>query len=232
MPDLALRMWLVHNNALLDFARAHPGDVLAVSFDMLRRGFPVLRAINQRWSLSLEEIETAEIFDQGVTSRGDIRCAVADEGLIGEVLSTWENLERLSRETEEVIGAPVKRDIRVAEEAFYGSNEAYTLFMEKAFLDFEVQFLESNLREAEASRHSLETRLEEERSSLRKMQARLEEAEQRSLSSQRKSELERAESDLNTIIKRMARSRLAPIFRLKQEFRELERKYLGRPANR
>lgn len=33
--------------------------------------------------------------------------------------------------------------------------------------------------------------------------------------------------DLKLIVKRMSRSKLAPAFRLKEEFRKLERKYLG-----
>ena len=46
-PDLALRMWLVHNEVLLAFARAYPEDTLAVSMDMIRDGFPLVHAVNE-----------------------------------------------------------------------------------------------------------------------------------------------------------------------------------------
>ncbi len=55
-PDLALRMWLVYNNALLAFARAYPEDTLAVSLDMIRDGFPVVWAIERRWGLGLRDV--------------------------------------------------------------------------------------------------------------------------------------------------------------------------------
>lgn len=50
-------------------------------------------------------------------------------------------------------------------------------------------------------------------------------AREHPISLRREKELERAETDLKLIITRMSTSRLAPIFRLKEEFRTLERKY-------
>ncbi len=98
-PDLALRMWLAHNNALLAFARAYPEDTLVVSLDMIRDGFPLVWAIEQRWSLGLEDVPVAEIFDPKVAAWRPGRQPVSDRHLIGEVDETWQKLEELGQKT-------------------------------------------------------------------------------------------------------------------------------------
>jgi hypothetical protein len=100
-PDLALRMWLVHNKALLRFARAYPGDTLTVSVDMIRDGFPLCWALNRRWRLGLDDVPTGEVFDSSVTiGRPSEKQPVSDRRLIGQVNATWRALEGLSRRTE------------------------------------------------------------------------------------------------------------------------------------
>lgn len=102
-PDLALRMWLVHNNALIAFARAHPGDTMAVSIDMVRDGFPLVWALNRRWRLGLAEVPTAEVFDPKVTAERPGKQPLSDRALIGKVNATWRALEGLSRRTERLL---------------------------------------------------------------------------------------------------------------------------------
>jgi hypothetical protein len=108
-PDYALRMWLVHNNALLAFARAFPEDTMTVSLDMIRDGFPVVWALNRRWGLGLEDVPVAEAFDQSISPRRIRRQPVSDLGLIESVRETWRRLEDLAGETETLLGkeAPV-----------------------------------------------------------------------------------------------------------------------------
>jgi hypothetical protein len=98
-PDLALRMWLVHNNALLGFARAYPEDTLALSMDMIRDGFPLVWAIKRRWGFELEDVPVGEAFDPGVVARGTGRQPVSDRRLIPGVEETWRALEDLGRKT-------------------------------------------------------------------------------------------------------------------------------------
>lgn len=102
-PDLPLRMWLVHNEALLGFARAYPEDTLVVSMDMIRDGFPVIWALNQRWDLGLADIPVAEIYDPRITSRRAWRQAISDRTLIPRVSETWDALEDLSKKTERML---------------------------------------------------------------------------------------------------------------------------------
>jgi hypothetical protein len=99
-PDFALKMWLVHNKALLAFARTFPEDTMTVSFDMIRDGFPLVWALNRRWNLNLEDMPIAETFDQNISMRRVRRQPVSDAGLTGKVLETWRGLERQAGETE------------------------------------------------------------------------------------------------------------------------------------
>jgi hypothetical protein len=113
-PDLALRMWLVHNKALLAFARAHPQDTLAVSMDMIRDGFPVVWAVNRRWNLDLRDVPVGEVYDPHITARRSKRQSVSDRSLIGDVLSTWEALEGLGKKTETMLAE--KKEVAVVGE--------------------------------------------------------------------------------------------------------------------
>jgi hypothetical protein len=98
-PDLALRMWLTHNEALLTFARTYPEDSLVVSMEMVHNGFPVVGAINRRWGLRLEEASIPEVFDPTVTERRPGRQPVSDRRLINRVDATWQALEQLRVQT-------------------------------------------------------------------------------------------------------------------------------------
>jgi hypothetical protein len=201
VPDLALKMWLAHNKALIDFAYAYPEDVLAVSFDMLRKDFPLIKALNQYLGLGLEEVPTSEVFDPVAAAEPHRKQPVSDEKLTGEALDTWKALERLGRRTEELTGMSVEADERITEEVFYKPTDSFAPLMENELMN------------------SLQERFEE-------TQAQLEEVKKRTISRQRRGELERAKTDMELIIKRVSESKLAPLFRFKGEFRELETRYL------
>ena len=109
-PDLALRMWLTHNDALLAFARAYPEDILAVSLDMIETGFPVVRAINLRWSLGLDDLPPSTVYDPSVTYKRRGKQPLSDRSLIGRIDATWQALEHLGEQTNQII-----REATVAE---------------------------------------------------------------------------------------------------------------------
>jgi hypothetical protein len=102
-PDLALRMWLAHNEALLAFAHVYPEDTLAVSLDMVQSGFPVIKAVNQRWGLGLDELPVSQVFDPTVIERRPGRQPVSDRRLIDRVEATWQALEQLGDQTERIM---------------------------------------------------------------------------------------------------------------------------------
>lgn len=224
-PDLALRMWLTHNRALLGFARAHRDDVMVVSFEMLRQGFPLIGTLNERWSLGLTESPEADLFDPSLAPRTDVRHPVSNEEIIHEALDTWEALERLSKETQRLAGTSIGGDAAIGRESLYRPADAYGLKMDNEFLDSRARFLQGRLEETERALESTRAQLEEAGERLEETGKRLEEAEKHTISPQRRKELEEAETDLNLIISKMSRSSMAPLFRLKEEFRELENKY-------
>lgn len=112
-PDVALRMWMSHNNALLAFARAYPEDTLVISMDMIRDGFPLVWAMEQRWSLGLEDVPVAEVFDPTAAARRPGRQPVSDRRLIQKVDETWHALEELGRDTQRMLERP-EREVAVA----------------------------------------------------------------------------------------------------------------------
>ncbi len=98
-PDLALRMWLTHNEALLTFARTFPDDTLAVSADMVQHGFPIVKAANQRWGLSLNDVSSSEVINPTVTEKRPGKQPLSDRRLITRVDATWQALEQLGAQT-------------------------------------------------------------------------------------------------------------------------------------
>ena len=102
-PDLALRMWLVHNEALLRFAHAYLEDTLAVSWDMVRGGFPVVKAIKERWGLGLDEVPASGVFDPVVAGRRPGKQPISGRRLIPRVEATWQVLQRLSEQTKRIM---------------------------------------------------------------------------------------------------------------------------------
>jgi len=99
VPALALRMWMVHNRALLEFADAHRDDVLTVSFDAVQAGAPLVDEAERRWQLGLRPAETFEAVSPGFpgVERSPIR--VADPGLIREADEVLAGLQALERAT-------------------------------------------------------------------------------------------------------------------------------------
>ena len=102
-PDLALRMWLTHNEELLTFARTYPEDTLAASLDMVQGGFPIVKAINRRWGLGLDEVPASEVFDPTVIERRPGRQPISDRRLIDRLDATWQALDQLGEQTSRIV---------------------------------------------------------------------------------------------------------------------------------
>jgi hypothetical protein len=99
IPDLAARMWLVYNRALVDFARHHPQDVLTVSFDGLLRGLPLTRLLRLAWGLPLREVPTFTTLDPLATTKRGSRQPIADPNLATALDAVYEDLIELEQET-------------------------------------------------------------------------------------------------------------------------------------
>jgi hypothetical protein len=98
-PDLAVRIWLAYNEALLSFARRHPRDVLVVSFESLRGGLPLVQLVEERWGLGLTDRSFSEGFDQQVTSERPGRQPLSDPTLAERLHATLGELKALEEKT-------------------------------------------------------------------------------------------------------------------------------------
>jgi hypothetical protein len=97
VPALALKMWMVHNRALLEFAAAHPDDVITISFEALQRGAPLLAEMEERWDVGLDPVPTFEAVAPGFDSTERAPIRVADAGLIDEAEAVLSGLNELER---------------------------------------------------------------------------------------------------------------------------------------
>lgn len=71
-PDLAAKMWLAYNQRLLAFAKKHPSKSLIVTQRALFNGAPILKTLNNKFKLGLNEsvespIESKMLRDQAST---------------------------------------------------------------------------------------------------------------------------------------------------------------------
>lgn len=163
-PDLALRMWLVYNEALIAFAREHPQDVLAVSLDALHAGFPLVEAVNRRWKLGLDERSGPAVLDTaGRRARGG-RQPVADPALIEPALATWEALEEIAAQTQRAVGLAGEPRPSTQED-FYVPELSHELARSHDLKRREVQYLSELLEQrserTRVLRHDLQVRFVE-----------------------------------------------------------------------
>jgi hypothetical protein len=100
-PDLALRMWLHYNSAVLRYADRYPRDVHAVSFDSVRRGYPLVEALRSRWGLPFEAVSPLAVLDPTITKDRTRKQPIVDRGLIDRLDQTLSELRRLEEASRE-----------------------------------------------------------------------------------------------------------------------------------
>ncbi len=99
IADLAPRMWLFHNRALIAFARRYPEDVLTISFESLLRGLPLTRLVRRAWGAPLHEVPTFSALDPLATLPRGHRQPLADPSLGVELDAVWNDLTALEHDT-------------------------------------------------------------------------------------------------------------------------------------
>lgn len=95
-PDHALRMWVVHNQALVEFAHAHRRDTLVLPHSAISSGLPLVDAVNSALDVGLAPVDNREVFDPSVTRTRPGRQSVSARTTVESVLSTWRELEELA----------------------------------------------------------------------------------------------------------------------------------------
>ena len=94
-PDLALRMWINHNRALIRECRSFPETSMMVRFDRLADGYPLLERLRRQWNLPLRETGQApRLFDPAATESGS-RIEVLDPELLSQADLVMDELEKL-----------------------------------------------------------------------------------------------------------------------------------------
>ena len=94
-PDLGLRMWLAHNQALVAHARAYPDDTLVVSFDALAHGYPLIDHCNDHLGMELDPVATFKVFAPTTTAQGASAMTVYDPDLVRATNATLDHLRGL-----------------------------------------------------------------------------------------------------------------------------------------
>jgi hypothetical protein len=98
--DHAFKMWDVYNRHLIAFARAHVDDCLVLPFERLSDEYPLIRAVNRRFGIELEEVPTVAVFDPTVVTDSPHALPVYGGRVRARVAETWRDLEDLGRKTE------------------------------------------------------------------------------------------------------------------------------------
>lgn len=98
-PDHALRMWLVHNRALVRFGRLWPQDTHFLGFHDLQRGRDVVQELRTRWALHLKPVPPRTLIDPSLASDTTKRpISVSTQVLVDRAMALWDELEDLSRQ--------------------------------------------------------------------------------------------------------------------------------------
>jgi hypothetical protein len=159
IADLAPRMWLAHNRALIAFARRYPEDVLTVSFESLLRGFPLTRLIRRYWGAPLVEVPTFSAVDPLATTRRSNRQPLADGSLAEEIDAVWEDLLTLERETLIALDQPRPRsEPDVPADEYFVPTDLATLRMESELLTLENTFLKGRVAKLEQELRTVKER--------------------------------------------------------------------------
>jgi hypothetical protein len=99
-PDHGLRLWDTYNRSVVAFARRHVQDCLVLPYSHLPEGYPVVRAVNDRFGIGLDDVPTSAVFDPAVAGRTEKAQWVHEGEVARRVQQTWDALEQLAAETE------------------------------------------------------------------------------------------------------------------------------------
>jgi len=145
-PDLGLRMWRLHNEALVDFAAAHPRDTIVIEFRKLLGGFPLVRRLNEKWELGLSPLNPGTIIRSNLLGEAPQHIRIASKDLVDQVLDTWSKLRDLEhRDLGDTRLDDESEEAGVNKSDFIVDADIHALAMENELLAFEVAFLRKKI---------------------------------------------------------------------------------------
>ncbi|MEV8465316.1 hypothetical protein AB0T83_00790 [Fluviibacterium sp. DFM31] len=92
-PDLALKLWIEHNQHLLDLLAAYPDDCVVLGHHHILAGINPLQVAEDGLGLSLGADTATTTIDHTALSKKDPVLPVCDSSLIAPVLEIWQRLE-------------------------------------------------------------------------------------------------------------------------------------------
>jgi hypothetical protein len=81
VPDKALKMWCVHNEAILRFARVFPEKVVVFKHESICSGQNFIKIINEKFKVKLKEISPLTVFDPSYMKINNRPIYVKDENI-------------------------------------------------------------------------------------------------------------------------------------------------------
>jgi len=99
VPDLALRIWLAANSAILRYARSHLDEVAVISFESLGAGFPLVEMLERRWAVGLQSVATHDAVTPRYAASPGRRLRVSDGAILEKAIALHRRLVELERET-------------------------------------------------------------------------------------------------------------------------------------
>ncbi len=94
-PDLALRMWINHNQAIVRECRAFPATSMVVGFSQLADGFPLLDRLRRHWGLPFVPTNSQRRLYDPTATAADRRVEVFDPELLVQAEQVMNDLEEL-----------------------------------------------------------------------------------------------------------------------------------------
>ncbi|MEM8792818.1 MAG: hypothetical protein AAGE80_14450 [Pseudomonadota bacterium] len=94
-PDLALRLWIEHNAALLKFARVHARECIVIGHHHYLAGFDVFSAISDLLGGRRISAPEAGTIDERAISKKHPHLYVNDADLIPDALDIWRSLQQI-----------------------------------------------------------------------------------------------------------------------------------------
>jgi hypothetical protein len=145
-PDLALRMWLLHNRRLFEFASAHPRDTVVVGFRSLLGGFPLVHHLNERWGFDLAPVNPGTVIRADLLSEAPQNIRIGSEALIEPILEVWSKLRELeAKDLGQWAFECGYEEQDVSKNNFVVDEDLHNLRMENELLAFEVAFLKNSI---------------------------------------------------------------------------------------
>lgn len=93
-PEVALKSWLLHNDAIIAIAQQFPDQCIVISQEAVIHGAPIISAVNDSLSIALDKRCDIGVDASKTVQRKEL--SVSSSGLQSQLEHTWEKLQQLA----------------------------------------------------------------------------------------------------------------------------------------